>query len=100
LKKQHKTYYVQNYKPKRQYPQNYRHHNKYRPPAINNNFFQGNIASNMKFGGRDHDLSGYVKREIVIIDRHGNKQIAREKQFFNSGKRMGRVRINEDESEF
>jgi hypothetical protein len=54
----------------------------------------------MKFGGRDHDLSGYVKREIVIIDRHGNKQIAREKQFFNSGKRMGRVRINEDESEF
>ena len=52
----------------------------------------------MKFGGRDHDLSGYVKREIVIIDRHGNKQIAREKQFFNSGKRMGRVRFKNQHS--
>ena len=54
----------------------------------------------MKFGSKNQELSGYVKREIVIIDKDGNKQIAREKQFFNSGNKMGRIRIDENESEF
>jgi hypothetical protein len=54
----------------------------------------------MNFGSKDHDLSGYVKREIVIIDSHGNKQIAREKQFFNSGKKIGKIHVDENDSEF
>jgi len=45
----------------------------------------------MNFGSNNQEISGYVKREIVIIDRDGNKQIAREKQFFNSGNKLGRI---------
>ena len=48
--------------------------------------FRGNIVNGMKFGNPGDMLSGYVQREIVMIDRQGNKQIARERQFFNSGK--------------
>ena len=40
----------------------------------------------MRFGNPGDMLSGYVQRELVYIDRNGNKQIARERQFFNSGK--------------
>ena len=47
----------------------------------------------MKFGNPGDTLSGYVQREVVFIDRQGNKQIARERQFFNSGKNI-RVRID------
>jgi hypothetical protein len=54
----------------------------------------------MRFGAKDHELSGYVQRKLVLIDQHGNKQIATEKQFFNSGKKIGRIRINDDEGEF
>ena len=50
--------------------------------------FKGNIANNMKFGNPGDVISGYVQREVVIIDYQGNKQIAREKQFFNSGKNI------------
>ena len=57
--------------------------------------FSNNLANNMNFGGVGHDTSGFVKREMVIIDSNGNKQIAREVQFFNSGKNIGRVEIND-----
>ena len=57
--------------------------------------FSNNLATNMNFGGKDHDLSGYVKREIVMVDAQGNKQMAREIQFFNSWKKLGLVSINE-----
>ena len=40
----------------------------------------------MRFGGKEHTLSGFVRREIIMKDNKGNKQIAREEQFFNSGK--------------
>ena len=55
--------------------------------------FRGNIVNGMKFGNPGDTLSGYVQREVVFIDKQGNKQIARERQFFNSGKNI-RVRID------
>ena len=100
MKNRNRSYYVQNYHQKKHYPSSYHHKRRYKSPAINNNFFQGNLASNMNFGSNNQEISGYVKREIVIIDRDGNKQIAREKQFFNSGNKLGRIRIDENESEF
>ena len=48
--------------------------------------FRGNTVNGMRFGNPGDMLSGYVQRELVYIDRNGNKQIARERQFFNSGK--------------
>lgn len=48
--------------------------------------FRGNIVNGMRFGNPGDMLSGYVQRELVYVDRNGNKQIARERQFFNSGK--------------
>jgi hypothetical protein len=100
MNNKNKHYYIQSYRHKRHYPRRYQNNNRYRPPSVSNNFFQGNLAQNMKFGSREHQLSGYVKREIVVIDQYGNKQIAKEQQFFNSGKNIGRVRINGNESEF
>lgn len=50
--------------------------------------FRGNIVNGMKFGNPGDMLSGFVQREIIYIDRNGNKQIAKEKQFFNSGKHI------------
>ena len=55
------------------------------PPNMFGGFFNGNLVSDMKFGGKDHELSGFLQREIYIRDRYGNIQRAREKQFFNSG---------------
>ena len=55
--------------------------------------FRGNIVNGMRFGNPGDMLSGYVQRELVYIDRNGNKQIARERQFFNSGKNIN-VRIH------
>jgi len=69
-------------------------------PAIHGNFFNGNLVQNMDFGGDDHELSGFVKRELIITDNKGNKQIAREKQFFNAGKKIKKVTVKDDESEF
>jgi len=63
-------------------------------------FFQGNLAQQMRFGGKDHELSGYVQRTLVIKDSQGNVQIAKERQFFNSGKHIGRVKANGHESDF
>jgi hypothetical protein len=65
--------------------------------VIHGNFFQGNLAQNMRFGGKDHDLSGFVQRTVVMKDRFGNIQIAKEKQFFNSSKNAMRLRIKDDE---
>ena len=55
--------------------------------------FRGNIVNGMKFGNPGDMLSGFVQREVIMIDKQGNKQIARERQFFNSGKNI-RVRID------
>lgn len=68
-------------------------------PVIHGNFFQGNLAENMRFGGKDHDLSGFVQRTVVMKDRFGNIQIAKEKQFFNSAKNDMRVRVIDDEKD-
>jgi hypothetical protein len=62
--------------------------------------FQGNLANSMRFGSKGHELSGYVKRQVVLIDQHGNKQIATEKQFFNSARRLGKIRIADDEGDY
>ena len=54
---------------------------------INTSGFLGNnLANNMRFGTKGDTVSGYVKREVVVKDSKGNTQIAREMQFFNSGK--------------
>lgn len=58
--------------------------------------FNGNIVNNMKFGGKDHDLSGYVERTVYMKDRHGNVQVAKERQFFNSSKNGLNVRIGDE----
>lgn len=55
-----------------------------------------NMVDNMRFGTKGHDLSGYIKREIIIKDRYGNTQIAREQQFFNSAEDLN-VKINQNE---
>jgi len=88
---------------KKHYPSNKK---KYYPQKRNNNlpnitggFFNGNLG-HFKFGGNNHDVSGYVERKIYMRDRHGNVQRASEKQFFNSGKQLGRVKIYDDESNF
>lgn len=64
-------------------------------PTSHGSMFQGNLVQNMRFGGKDHDLSGYVQRTLVMKDRHGNVQVAKEKQFFNSTKNGMRLRIHD-----
>lgn len=80
--------------------------NNYHPPEhrkkqqqyrVSREFFQGNLVQNMKFGGKDHDLSGYVERQVVMKDKHGNVQIAREKQFFNASKNGMHVRVRDND---
>ena len=73
-------------------------HKRKRPmPKHRNNIspFAGNIINKSAFNQRGHDVSGFIKREMVIIDRNGNKRMARETQFINSFKRIGRVCIND-----
>ncbi len=70
------------------------------PLILKESIFRGNLVDAMKFGSPGHELSEYVKRKIVIIDLQGNKQIATEKQFFNSAKQLGRIHIEDDEGEF
>lgn len=80
--------------------------NNYHPPdhrkkqqqyRVSREFFQGNLVQNMRFGGKDHDLSGYVERQVVMKDKHGNVQIAREKQFFNASKNGMHVRVRDND---
>ena len=85
---------------KKYHPQKKQNQTPINTPAVKNDFFGGNLVSNMDFGGSDQELSGYVKRELIVEDRYGNKQTAREKQFFNSGKKLGKVTVNDDESNF
>lgn len=61
--------------------------------------FRGIIVNNMRFGGKEYTLSGFVRREILMKDNKGNKQIAREEQFFNSGKNIN-VRIKKLDKSF
>ena len=78
------------YPPKRQQSNN--------GSLVNGRFFQGNLAQNMRFGGKDHNLSGYVQRTVVM--KKGNEiMVAKEKQFFNSSKNQMRVRIKDDEKD-
>jgi len=86
-----RKHHVQQYRPHQQAA------TPHQPNAI---FFQGNLSQAMRFGAKGHELSGYVKRKLVLIDRNGNKQIATEKQFFNSGRQIGRIHIDDDEGEF
>lgn len=61
----------------------------------NHSPFSNNLSNDMRFGGKGNDVSGYVKREIIMEDSKGNKKMAREVQFFNSAKRIGRIFIDE-----
>jgi hypothetical protein len=80
---------------KKRYPPNrYKNH---QGSPTNGRFFEGNLVQNMRFGGKDHDLSGFVQRTIVMKDKFGNIQIAKEKQFFNSSKNGHNLRIKDDE---
>ena len=91
-----------NYK-KKMYPAKFKHGNyprKSGPMVGLNGFFNGNLAQNMKFGAKDHELSGFVRREVFIRDQYGNTQRMREQQFFNSGNRIGKIRINKNEADF
>ena len=64
--------------------------------SLNNHSpFSNNLSNDMRFGRKGNDISGYVKREILIEDSKGNKKMAREVQFFNSAKRIGRICIDE-----
>lgn len=47
-----------------------------------------------------YEVSGFVQRVVFIKDQYGNQQLAKEKQFFNTGKKLGRVRVVDDESNF
>lgn len=60
--------------------------------------FSGNLVDNMRFGHKDHVLSGYVRRTMVLKDSQGNSQYAKEVQFFNSGKDIN-VNIDDHEEE-
>jgi hypothetical protein len=60
------------------------------------NFFNGNLAQNMRFGAKGHELSGFVSRKLICIDNRGNKQIATERQFFNSTRKMKRIKIADE----
>jgi len=75
------------------------HHKGSSVPSIQNGFFHGNLVQNMRFGGKNHDISGYVQRTLVMKDRNGNVMVGKEKQFFNSSKNGMRVRIKDDEKE-
>lgn len=92
-----KSYNKKNYYPtkKKYYPKKKNtSKNNTNKNTINPNSFLGqNIANNMRFGNPGDTISGYVKREVVIKDGRGNMQIAREQQFFNSGKGY-KMRIN------
>lgn len=64
-------------------------------PYKDNNYspFSRNLSKDLKFGNKGDDISAYVERELIIVDSQGNRKIARERQFFNSGKRIGKVEI-------
>ena len=74
----HVTKHKNNYYPKPQ--------KTHQPVTLSQGFFNGNLATDMKFGSPGDHLSGYVHRKIRIKDRHGNETVASERQFFNSGK--------------
>ena len=92
------NYRKKNYPAKRKYNHPKQYHRKNNKPVNPiQGFFNGNLAQNMKFGGNDHDLSGYVERTMMVRDQYGNVQKMREKQFFNSAKHIGKVVVQEDE---
>lgn len=75
------------------------HHQQRTKTVVPNQFFQGNLVQNMRFGGKDHNLSGYVQRTVVIKNRHGDIQIAKEKQFFNSSKNGMRIMVDRNDKD-
>ena len=70
--------------------------NHHKSTNLTQQFFRGNLVADMRFDNKDHELSGYVQRVLIVKDRYGNQQIAKEKQFFNSAKNIGEVRIHDD----
>lgn len=93
------------------YPKKQKNHNKQnksneRKPNGSNNvkkyrnstssIFKGNdMFHNKSFDNKGQELSGYVERTLIQIDQYGNKQIAKEKQFINSGRNMN-IKINNE----
>lgn len=96
-----KKYPVSKTKHKKKYYPKKQHNTKPTNPAnFLAGFFNTNKDIGMNFGDDNHEKSGYIKREIIIKDRYGNTQIAREKQFFNSAKSIGYLRVDDNEGEF
>jgi hypothetical protein len=77
-----------------------KHHVQKHQPSVRQqspqNIFQGNIVKDMRFGGKDHNLSGYVERTVYVKDRHGNVQMAKERQFYNSSKEGMNIEIKDE----
>ena len=88
------------YYPSKKKKHYYPHHKKSNPPNLIGGFFNGNLVNGMRFGGKDHDLSGYVERRLYIRQKDGTIIRGNEKQFFNSGRQLGRVLVHDDESNF
>ena len=97
MTRHYKKPYKKRNKGKRYYPPKPRRSSN-RGGQMFGDFFNGNLAQNMKFGTPDSELSGYVKREVYMKDQYGNVQRASEKQFFNSGKNIASVRIDDERS--
>lgn len=72
------------------------HAQKRNKPISIENLFNGNVVANLRFDNPNHDLSGYVYREVYIKDAYGNIQSAKEKQFFNSSKEHREIHVGED----
>lgn len=86
---------------KPRYPSKNRNHpqrnNRQRPNSLMPaQVFQGNIVKNMRFGGKVHDLSGYVERTVNVKDRYGNLQVAKERQFYNSSREGLNIKIKDE----
>ena len=101
-----KRNYQKQKKPKSYYPAQYKAHKGqgHRKPHAQKKqhqqpLFQGNLMPHIKHQD-GYEVSGYVRRTVIIKDRYGNQQIAKEKQFFNTGKNLGRVKVIEDEADF
>lgn len=93
-----KKYYPTKYS-KKKYPQKHRRKNS-KPRHLMSGFFNdGFIGNGMNFSNKDQELSAYVEKTIIVRDRYGNVQKARQKYFLNSGKQM-RIRVHDDHADF
>lgn len=75
-------------------------HKKTHHKQTRNPFFGKDFIRPVSFDTNKTNFSGHVVRVMIVKDRYGNQQIAKEKQFFNSGKDIGLVEVDDDIREF